>query len=94
MQSFSIYDCIFFQQNAQQGESLTIGEKGTLYHLRYANDVVVAAADEADQRFPRILPQDAHPGELGGLLLEVGVRAGPFFVQLCQIRFQVEVVVD
>lgn len=65
-----------------------------LDHLRDPGDVVVAAAYEADEGLPCILLQDAHAGEPGRFPLEVRVRGRPLFVELYQVRGQVEVVLD
>lgn len=42
-----------------------------MYHLRDADDIVVAATYETNQSFPRILLQIAHSSEFGGLVLEI-----------------------
>jgi hypothetical protein len=50
-------------------------------HGGYAGDVVVAAADEADQSLPGVLAQDTDAGEGRGTLLEVGVGISPLLVE-------------
>jgi hypothetical protein len=65
-----------------------------MYHARYAADVVVAAAYEADKGLPSILPQDPYAREFRCTLLEVGVRGRPLFVQLAEVGREVEVVFD
>jgi hypothetical protein len=63
-------------------------------HGGYAEDIVVAAADEADQRFPGVLAQDADASEGRGALLEVGVGGGPLLVEGGQVWGEVEVMVQ
>lgn len=51
----------------------TVVHAELLDHLGNARNVVIAAADEGEQRFPGVLAQDADPSELGGFLFEVWV---------------------
>jgi len=65
-----------------------------LHHLRYSRNVVVARTNEANQRLPGILLQNADASELWCLLLEIGVSGGPLFVQPLEIVVEVKVVLD
>lgn len=65
-----------------------------MYHLADADDIVVAAADEAHERFPGVLLEDAHARELGCFFCEVWVLGGPLLVETCEIWAEVEVVFD
>lgn len=65
-----------------------------VHHLGDSGDIVVAAANEADERFPAVLSEDAHAGEFGGLFGEVGVGGRPLSVEGGEVRGEVEVVVD
>ena len=50
-------------------------------HLADARDVVVATADEGDQRLPGVLVQDADAREGGRAPGKVGVGKGPLGVE-------------
>lgn len=65
-----------------------------LHHLRYPSNIVIAAANESDQCFPGILLQDTNSCKFRCLLFEIGIRCCPFFVQLAQIRLQIEVMLN
>jgi hypothetical protein len=62
--------------------------------LRYPGNVIIAAANEPDKRFPWVLPQYAHASELGGLLLEVRIRRRPLFIQRRELGLEIEIVSD
>jgi hypothetical protein len=62
--------------------------------LRYPGNVIIAAANESDKRFPWVLPQYAHAGELGGFLLEVCVRRRPLLIQRREPGLEIEIVPD
>jgi hypothetical protein len=44
-------------------------------HLRYSCNVVIAATDEAYQRFPGILTENANTLELRSSLAKIGIRS-------------------
>ena len=48
-----------------------------LYHLRNADNVVVATANKANKRLPSVLSQDSHASELGGFLSKIQICRGP-----------------
>jgi hypothetical protein len=50
------------------------------HHLRNSDDIVVTAADKANQSFPRILLQYPYPRKLWGSLPEINIRRGPVLV--------------
>ena len=64
------------------------------HHLRYSNDVVIAAANETEQCLPRILPKYSHSSELRRLALEVLVCQGPSRVQGGEIGVEIQVMPD
>lgn len=64
------------------------------HHLGYSDDIIVATADESDQRLPGILSQNSDSGEFGSLLLEVEVGRRPLLVQFSQVRLEVQVMPD
>jgi hypothetical protein len=61
------------------------------YHLRNPGNVVVTTTDEANHRLPRILAQDADPGETGGVSAEVRVYLGPFLVEGAKVNLEAQI---
>lgn len=78
----------------EMAEQWAVVEAQLMDHLADARDVVVAAADEADERFPGVLLENADAGEFGCFLGEVGVGKGPLLVQFREVRAEVEIVFD
>jgi hypothetical protein len=65
-----------------------------LYHLGYPRNVVVARTNEANQRLPGILLQNADASELWCPLPEIGIGGGPLFVEVLEVVLEVKVVLD
>jgi len=58
-----------------------------IHHLGDPNDVVVTAANKADECFPCILFEYSYAGELWRLFPEVGVGRGPLLVELSEVGY-------
>ena len=63
-------------------------------HLRYSDDVIIAAANEAKDGFPCILLEDSHAREFWSFFLEIGIGCRPLLVQDSEVGLQVQIVID
>lgn len=65
-----------------------------VHHLGDADDVVIGRANETNERFPGVLFENSDSCESGRSAGEVCIVGRPFFIELCEVGFQVEVVLD
>ena len=76
------------------GNERTVVQAQVVNHGGYADNVVVAAANEADQSLPSVLAQDTDASEGWGAPFEVGIGGSPLLVEGRQVWGEVEVVVQ